>query len=264
MTDIKNDILKQLQRLSLTHDESLVYLELLEGPSTHLRLSRATNVNRTKVYRVIEMLEKRSLVSRRTDDRGVFLTAADPSALEVLLVTQEERMKQQRATLQSLVPTLSLLHNNDSRSFFVRTYEGNEGLKQMCWHELKAKGELVALGNGTIEQCTSDDRWAMKHRERQIAAGYATRDLINSDYTTNELPELASDTLIASKLYKSRLLSPDILKFDNQTVIYNDTVAIYHWKHDQKIGMEIVSPTYADMMRQMFYYYWELGEDPSV
>ncbi|MGH7196305.1 MAG: TrmB family transcriptional regulator [Candidatus Saccharimonadales bacterium] len=264
MSDSTNGLIQQLQSLGLEPDEVKIYLELLSEPSTHLQLSRSTGINRTKVYRVVEELEKQSLVTRRTDDRGTFLVASDPATLEVSLVTKEEELKRQHELLHSLIPTLSHLQNKDSRAFVVRTYEGRAGLKQMCWHELKAKGEVVALGNGTIEQITSDERWALKHREYQIAAGYKTRDLVNFDYTKNELPELASKQLLASGLYSYRILPKEILTFDNQTIVYNDTVAIYHWKHDQRVGVEIISHTYAQMMRQVFEYYWALGTDGQL
>src|SRR5688500_4466321 len=88
--DISNTILEKLYRLGLQSGEAKLYVELLKSPTTHLRLAHATGINRTKVYRLIADLEKRSLVTRRTDDRGTFLVAADPATLEVEVVSQEE------------------------------------------------------------------------------------------------------------------------------------------------------------------------------
>lgn len=255
----KEGILAKIRELDFTADEAKVYFELLRGPNTHLQLSHATGVNRTKVYRIIETLEKRSLVARRTDDRGTFLVATDPATLEVSLVTKQKTLEKQYEVVKQLIPTLNLLQNKSNDALVVRTYEGYAGLKQMCWHELKTKGDVLTLGNGTVEQNSGDVRWAAKHRNRQLALGYKTREILNYDYTTGELPELASEKLINSKLYEYRKLSPDIVRFDGQTVIYNDTVAIYHWKHDEKVGIEIISPTYANMMRQIFTHYWEIA-----
>lgn len=257
--DNKEKLLEQLSRLGLSPDESKVYIELLRGPRTHLQISKETGVNRTKVYRIAEDLQARSLIGRRSDDRGTFLIATDPSALEMSLISQETRLKQQRKALSDVLPMLSKLQREDSRDFTVRTYDGTAGLKQMCWHELKTKGELLAIGNGTIEQIASDEKWAFKHRQRQIEVGYVTRELVNYDYSTSELPELASQQLIESKLYRVRMLAPSVLCIDNQTIIYNDTVAIYHWKQEKKVGTEIISPSYAEMMRQIFEHYWSMA-----
>lgn len=252
-------LLEQLSQLGLSREESKVYIELLRGPRTHLQLSKETGVNRTKVYRIVADLKQRSLVGDRVDDRGVFLIATDPSALEITLISAEERLKQQRTAFQQTLPVLTQIQGNSARDFTVRTYDGIAGLKQMCWHELKAKDELLAMGNGTIEQIASDDAWAFKHRQRQIEAGYVTRELINYDYSTSDLPDLASQHLIESKLYRVRMLAPSVLTIDNQTTIYNDTVAIYHWKQEKKVGIEITSPSYADMMRQIFEHYWNIA-----
>lgn len=253
------ELQNQLCALGLGREEALVYLKLLEGPSTHLQLSRETKVNRTKVYRIIEQLEKRSLVTRRSDDRGVFLVAADPATLEVEIVTKEEAAKQQRLNFNQLLPILTQIQGQDTKAFVVRTYEGQAGLKQMCWHELKTRGELLSLGAGTIEQIVTDNRWATRHRDRQAAAGYKVRELINFDYKL-KLPELVSKKIMTLGLYSYRVLSPELLQFDNQTIIYNDIVAIYHWRYDQKVGIEIISSTYAQMMRQLFNYYWQLAQ----
>lgn len=259
MSNNLNDIMTMLRALEISPEESKIYMELLRGPSTHLQLSRATGVNRTKIYRLVERLQKRSLISRRTDDRGTFLEASDPSALEVQLITQEEELSRQRAALKRLVPMLTQIQGKDMRAFVVQTYEGQEGLKQMCWHELQTKGELLSLGNGTIEQLVGDDRWADQQRERQLTAGYRSRELINWGQDPKALPELTSQKMIEADIYSYRILSPDIITFDSQTIIYNDTVAIYHWKYDQQVGVEITSPTYAQMMRQIFEYYWVLA-----
>lgn len=258
MSDNKDILVAQLESLKLSNEAARIYLELVKEPSTHLRLSHATGVNRTKVYRLVEQLEKRSLVARRTDDRGTFLVAADPATLEVELITQEEALRHQRDTLQQLMQTLTALQTNDSSSFIVRTYEGQAGLKQMCWHELRAKGELLGLGYGTIELIVADDGWAARHRARQLAAQYTIRELVNE--TTNmPMPILADEKIIKSKLYFARSLPSSIISFDNQTIIYNNTVAIYHWKEDQKVGVEIISKSYAAMFRQLFEYYWSMA-----
>jgi sugar-specific transcriptional regulator TrmB len=252
--------LGRLRKLGLDTYEAKIYLELLREPTTHLRLSQITGINRTKVYRLIDNLEKKSLVSRRTDDRGTFLVASDPATLEVAIVNQESKVKQQRAVLSQLLPQLEALISHSSRAFVVRTYEGDEGLKQMCWHELKARGELLGLGGQTIEDLITDHRWAEKHRALAVEAGYTLREIINQDideptFTTNQE---------FMKRYQYRQLPSNQIDFNEQITIYNDTVAIYHWRENQKVGVEIVSKTFTYMMRQMFEYFWRLSSTPTT
>lgn len=256
MNNISNEVSQKLQQIGLDNDETRIYVELLKGPNTHLKLSRATGINRTKVYRIIDNLYKQSLVTRRTDDRGTFLVASDPRTLEIKLVEQEEKIKSQRQAMKNILPDLLVLQQQNEESFFVQAYEGQAGLKQMCWHELKCQGQLLALGNGTIEQLVSDTKCAQRHRIAQKEAGYCSLEITNYDYNQKETANFCDNILIKSHQYEHRKISPKIIEFDGQTIIYNNTVAIYHWKHDKRVGVEIISKTYARMMRQLFYNYW--------
>lgn len=83
MLNNKNSILLQLYRLGLTADEGRVYLALLEQPMSHLELARKTGVNRSKVYRIADELEKRGLITENQDETGKHLLANDPANLRL-------------------------------------------------------------------------------------------------------------------------------------------------------------------------------------
>jgi sugar-specific transcriptional regulator TrmB len=248
-------IVIQLRELGLTSEQAKLYIELLKEPATHLRLAHATGINRTKVYRIIDDLEKRSLVTRRTDDRGSFLVAADPSTLEVELVSKEESLKSQRVAFNSLLPTLQQIKANEASGFIVQTYEGAEGFKQMLWHELKAEGENLIFGSGTIEDLVPDGRWAEKHRAQTVDANYLIRELINPG--EKDKPFTLNEAFMDRYTYRN--IEVDILLLKNQISIYNNTVATYHWRNDQKVGVEVINDNYAAMMRQLFENYWQIA-----
>ena len=252
----KDIIVEQLRTLGLTTEEARLYLELLKEPSTHLRLAHATGINRTEVYRLADDLEKRSLVTRRTDDRGTFLVAADPTTLEVEMVTQEKRIEHQRAAYVSLLPSLEQLKHHDTNGFVVLTYEGVEGFKQMLWHELKTKDENVILGSGTIEDAVPDHAWAEKHRAMTVEAGYSIRELLNPG--EKDKPFTLNDTFMDR--YTHRTIPREVLTLQDQVSVYNDTVSTYHWRDGEKVGFEVISRAYANMMRQVFERYWALAQ----
>lgn len=244
-----------LQKLGLGNEEAKLYLELLEEPSTHLRLAHATGINRTKVYRLVADLEKKSLITRRTDDRGTFLVAADPATLEVELTNHEQQLARQRKALNQLLPALESIRKKESRAFIIHTYEGMEGFKQMLWHELKTKGENVIFGKGTIEDAVPDREWAEKHRAMTVDAGYTIRELLNPG--EKDYPFTLNEQFMHR--YVHRYISADLLALEDQISIYNNTVATYHWRQGEKVGMEVISAPYANMMRQIFEHYWELA-----
>jgi DNA-binding MarR family transcriptional regulator len=253
----KDIILDELRTLGLTTQEGRLYLELLQEPSTHLRLAHATGINRTKVYRLVDDMEKRGLIVRQSDDRGTFLVAAEPSTLEIALVNQEEKLARQKDAYRLLLPTLTHIKADKTHSFTVHTYEGIEGFKQMLWHELKAKGENLIFGGCPIESLVPDGSWAEKHRALTVQAGYTVRELDNpgdkdQPFTQNEA---------YMEHFSRRKLAREVLNLVDQVSIYNDTVATYHWRLEQKVGFEVVSQNYAAMMRQVFEQYWNLSTD---
>jgi hypothetical protein len=260
MSDNKGTILEQLKEIGLTGDEAKIYLRLLEKPSTHLKLSRDTGIARTKVYRIADELSKRSLIAKHTDDRGTFLVAADPATLEVEVATQEARLTKQRSVLNDLLPALDSLASQPSDSqFVVRTYEGERGLKQMWWHELKTKGELLTFGYSTIEMMIPNHRWAEKHRALAVKAGYGIRDLLN-DIATHKPTFTGNEAYL--RRYQCRAIAADILPLNTiQIVTYNDTTAFYHREKGQLIGVEIINHDIALVMRTMFEAYWRQAVD---
>ncbi len=260
MLDNKNTLHDDLKTLGLDEDEIEVYLALLAGQKTALQLSRDTAISRSKVYRIIDALEKRSLVAHHTDDRGSFVAATDPTSLGIALADQESRLQMEQKALARIMPILTAIKNGDETLFAVRTYEGLEGFKQMIWHELKAKGEVLSLGAGTIEDLAPSRRWAEKHRRLSVEAGYRVREIINTEV---DIPTFTNNDDYMEQ-YSCRAISARLLPLDNQFVIYNDTVALYHWRQKKKVGVEIISQTYADTMRNIFEHYWRLAEPHST
>lgn len=255
MSDNKDTIVEQLRLLGLSAPAATIYVELLKEPATHLQLSHSTGINRTKVYRLVDELEKRSLVAPRTDDRGTFLAAAEPEVLEAQLILREEELRQQRTALTQVVPLLQEIRRNDAKLFTVRTYRGVEGFQQMLWHELKAKGEVLIMGGAKAEELVPKRQWCERYRAATITAGYKIRELLNETHWDIPFSEIGA----FGKIYTQKHIPGSVLLLDNHVAVYNDTVATYHWRQGEKVGVEIISKNYASMMRQIFEHYWRMA-----
>jgi hypothetical protein len=199
------------------------------------------------------------LISRRTDDRGTFLVASDPMTLEVELTTKEEKLKSQRIVFEKLIPKLEELKAPSKNRFVVNTYEGKQGFKQMLWHELKAEKETLIFGSGTIEDLVPERRWAENHRAQTVDAKYKIREILNPG--DKKYPFTLNSAFMDR--YTHRFIPKDTLPLANQIVIYNDTVSIYHWREQQKVGVEIINNGHNKMMKSIFEYYWQVALPPS-
>jgi sugar-specific transcriptional regulator TrmB len=260
MMDNKNGILLSLSRLGLSLDQAKVYVCLLEGGSmSHLQIARLTGVNRTKVYRIVDDLESSSLASIETSDAGKTVIAASPKNLEVKLTTEESKLNNKKAVLAQTLPKLNKIFNkkDDELKFTVNTYEGVSGLKQMLWNELKAKGELLGFGSGTIEDLTGSKNWSEKHRAKTVDANYKIREINNR----GKKPINFTENTDFHANFERRYIDENILNIEQQIIIYNDTVSVYHWRDQQKVGFETINKAYADTMRQMFESYWVISKE---
>jgi predicted transcriptional regulator len=258
MSDIKNDILNALIKMDFTESEAVVYYELTRrGPLTHLQLSRITGISRTKIYRIIDKLHTKGVVVQKTDDEGTAIATNGREALELTLITEAERLNDQQKAYERVQPLLSELLANGCPplTFSLRTYDGVTGFKQMLWNELKTQGELLAFGDGTLEDLVVSRNWAEKQRAMTVQKGYRIREIANS-------PIIPTDNRAFTDKITARRINEAILPLRHQIIIYNDTVSIYCWRDGQKTGIEIINQPYAQTMRAVFERYWSLAEPP--
>jgi len=253
ITDVKDG----LRGLGLSDDEIEIYLALVHASSSPLELAQKTGIKRTKVYSLLRALEKRSLIVKISQEEGSRYGVTDPTNLGIEVSEFEALLKERQEAVRQLIPMLSALrgisHGND---FIVRTYEGEEGFKQMLWHELKSQGEQLSFGGGDVEEFISSRVWANRYRERAVEAGYRIREIINSEI---DLPTPIHNKEYLER-YSCRGISARILPLENQIVIYNDTVSIYNWRQEKKTGTEITSKSFANTMRAVFDSFWMLTE----
>ncbi|HSE29448.1 MAG TPA: helix-turn-helix domain-containing protein [Candidatus Saccharimonadales bacterium] len=262
MSDNNDKIVRMMKQYGLSSAEAVIYIELLSGPSTHLKLSRRTGITRSRVYHVVELLEKRGLAVKFMDDTGSFVKASDPNNFEIELTAQEQKLKERRELLNELIPELLSVQKNDSGLFSVKAYEGESGFRQMAWHELKAKNEILCFGYAEVEVLINDHRWSELHRQMTVEAGYKIREIVNYDSKSSIRSFTANDEYL--KRYECRAIPKETVSLSNQIVIYNNVVNTYHWREGVQIGVEIISDSYSQTMRAVFEQFWGLAEPVEI
>lgn len=260
MLNNKTELLTSLRRAGLHGDEAKVYLTLLEQPMTHLELSRKTGVNRSKVYRIADDLQRRSLVSVVTRDEGKILSAGDPSNLEVSIINDENKLKSRRDSLTTTLPDLQHLFKLGGQAqpndFYVTTYSGVDGLKQMLWNELRTTGEICIYAHETLDQL-GGTVWAEKYRSKlaDLEIPHRVIENIEADHVLDK-----TEVEHYKNIYNVRYVDRATLDIKQELTIHNDVVSIYHWNADKngpRVGLEIHSKQFADMQKAMFEQYWD-------
>lgn len=242
----------------MSPDEATVYVELTQGPTTHLKLSRSTGINRTKIYRIVSDLEAQGLVMRRSNDRGTFLVAGDPVSLADRITADEASVAERRAAFDRANALLAMVPARDGQEFAIHAYEGVDGMKQMQWHELTSRGVLRAFGFLRFEDLANSRRWAEEFRSRIAEAGYETRELITR--LPSGIDSSFTDNRVYLQRYTARRLVDTVLPIQTPMAIYNDTVAIYQLERRRRFGLEIIHRGFARTMTSIFDHYWAMAE----
>lgn len=242
-------------QLGYENDIADVYLALYGGGATSIsRLSRAVNIERTRVYRLLNVLQSIQMVETETHYKRSIVKAAPISNLRILVAKKEQEVAALRGQLQIVEETLGkdTLIAHGTR---VQFYSGNHGLKQMLWNELRATGEIVGYAHRIFEEGVGKDlilSWAEEFEKRKLRA----RLLTGTDWVSSWKGAGAkgSGQRVGGIAYHK--LSPEIFAINHARDIYNDTVAYFQWVNGDIFGFEIYNQQIADAERQIFEGFW--------
>lgn len=123
------DVEELLSRIGLTEGESRVYLALLElGESSIGAIIREAQVSNSKVYNIIERLQKKGLASTVVKRGLKSFAAADPSRLEDMLGEKERELAATKKSLTDALPKLEEMKRLGPAEE-MRVFEGVRGVK---------------------------------------------------------------------------------------------------------------------------------------
>lgn len=253
MSEIKDTTILLLTQFGVSELEAKIYLDILSGRGdTALAISRQLKITRTKVYRLLDNLIAKGLVITRLGDRGARFTAVAPDQLDILLSDREHELDK----LKSILPTLqtqltNLIPRGPSPKSQVLYYHGIDGLKQVTYNSLRAKGELLTYELSTMN-AFMNNKESEKLRERFVEHKIHIRTLTNS----TSLDAWTNVSEMVEKYWEIRHLDAKNNPFQFEILIYNNVYCMYRYAGDEIFCVEIHSQELADMQRQLFEYIW--------
>lgn len=255
------NIKQKLNLLGLTDKQTEIYLLLLkQGATSLLQLSRLSAINRTTIYRVVEDLKKINLIEEILDDRGVKVKAVKPENLQLLLAQKETELTNLKTNLPGLINDLSAIKDQPSQSTQVIYFRGLNGLKQLLWNILKAKGESVGYGYADWNQSIGRE-FAEKLRAERVKRKIYDREIQNDD----QAGPMSDWTKIKdyNQIYQARYLPRKIIDIKHDTYIYNDVFAFYYFTGGEMFGIEIHNAEIAKTQKQIFEVLWKIAKPYS-
>ena len=253
----KSIIIKFLSDLGLTQEEIKLYLILVEkGSLTILELSRIANINRTHVYRLVEIMRKKGFLEEIIEEYRQLVKAVDIHQLDFLIKEKERQssfLREVFPQMNMLVSQQKILQQPTTKVVF---YRGIEGIKQMGWNTLQAKKEVLGFTYRRYSEIVGE-KFTYKWYEEMLARKIYFREIYSDTYLKSLKTSL---TISKDPRFQQRYISSKILDINHQSDIYNNVVTHYNWYEGEIFGVEIYNEKVAQMQKQIFNLVWKMAK----
>jgi sugar-specific transcriptional regulator TrmB len=244
---MKNKVKKLLLELDFSEKEVEIFIVLLENGSVKASdISKITDLNRTTVYDLLEVLMKRGLISKYKKQSATYFNVHDPK----LLISYLEREKNEKATqiekqkkkVEAMMPEIvGLMNFSKKERPQVRFFEGEKGMREAYEDTLSSKETILAYAN--VE--------TMHEALPNFFPEYYKRRARKKIYIKAILPknELSKQRALADQqeMRETRFLPEDKMTFSPEINLYNNKMLIASWK--ERMAIIIESKELVDLMK---------------
>lgn len=252
MSEKIDTILQALKEFGMTDEEAGIYLSIhAYKADTALKLSRNMKLPRTTVYRLLDNLIAKGFVLTRLGERGTRYTTLPIEDFGFILESKELELAQLKKKLPDLADLVKVVSGAEQDKQQVTYYHSVEGIKQVTYNSLKAKGELLTFEVGTMNSFM-DREESEQYRRRFVENKIHIRTLTNSSY----IEPWTNITEMVNKYWEIRYIAPITKPFEFEILIYNDIYAMYRYLGSEIFCVEIQSAQLAQMQKQLFEYLW--------
>ena len=242
-------MLAELQKIGLTTEEARMYLACLEingGPVSVI--ARKAGVHRVSCYHTLENLLAKRLLSQYNKN-GVKCFAPEPP--QQLMKMAEEKVN----ITKSLLPELLSLTSAIGFKPKIRFYEGKEGVERVFNESLTAKREI--LGYTNLKNVTEFfPEFFTAYTHAKLKKGIKTRYLSPTTVDTVHVLDKFLPATYDPNLLEILLVNKNQFLFENEVLIFGNSVGIVSLNSDELLGLIVESATFARTMKAVFDLAW--------
>lgn len=241
--------MSELLKIGLSDEEARVYLACLEiGGGPVSVIARKAGANRVSCYYTIDNLLQKKLLSQYNKN-GVKCFAPEPP--EQLLRITEERMN----LAKSLMPELKSLISTSAFKPKIRFYEGRDGVEKVFMESLTAKREI--LGYTNLKLVTEFfPEFFRNYTHTKLKKNIKTRYLSPTTVETVHILDAFLPKTYDANLLEILLVNKNQFLFENEVLIFGNSVGIVSLNTDELLGLIVESPTFARTMKAVFDLAW--------
>jgi len=245
-----------LKKIGFNEKESLVYIQLVRmGSLSASVLATKTEINRTTVYDIIEVLVKRGLISSFQKNGITYFKALDPRELinyiEREKIEHIKELDKQQKIIKDILPELISLENPESTKPKVTFFEGEKGMRQAYEDTLTSSEEILAYANVEEMHKGLPNFFPEYYERRGIQKNIHIKCIAPDNKMSVERQKKDK-----SENREMILIPKERYEFSPEINIYDDKVLIASWK--EKMAIIIKSKEIADFHKKMYKLSWNL------
>lgn len=248
--------IKELEKIGLTKNESILYLTLLKNPSiTSGTLVKKSNLNSGRIYDILEMLKNKGLTSETNINNVRHFSASPPEKLLEYHNKKKEEILKNEKYLINLIPELNKIKNEKNKETKVIVYTGMNGLITSSMEAtklLKENDEVMAFGlTGSKPEKISNfwRKWTKFVNKKNLSIKYIFSDNDNRHFDkTKEIGRA-----------KCRILPADTpFSID---IFGDEAVVLYHVKDEPITSILIYDKDAVKTFKTIFEFLWSMAKE---
>jgi sugar-specific transcriptional regulator TrmB len=242
-----NTLIETLIDFGLSEKEAKVYVSLLELEiATVGEIAKKSDINRSSVYVVLELLKKRGFVTTSGDKTVLHYIAVSP---EVILKNAEDLAVKQneiRRKIDDIIPELNALHKDTKIKPKIRVFEGKQGLINAFEDSLKCKEKLMRVSSSIENVFKIVPEYFPGYMERRKKLGIKMIGIHPNDAISQQL--IKAEPI---NIDTSILIPRDKYNFSADLAIYDNKIA-YTSAEKGGIAVIIEIKEMSDVMKSIF------------
>lgn len=251
------NLLEQIKKIGFQDNEAKVYLALLElGRATVTEIGKATGMNRTTGYDILERLCLNGVANRTTVGKKHMYLAEPPIRLKQYLTNKKHTIENNLEKLDNFLPDLRSLYKTDLKPG-IKFFEGRVGIKNIYADALTAKSPIYSILDA--EQYLPEfDQFGKDHAKQRTALKVKGRYLVRRSQKAQEF----WDTTYKNKPAKQKITEYRWLDYDfafspaAEVMIFDDKVIGVLFKPGENFAFEIQSESFANSLKVLFEIVW--------
>lgn len=233
-------ITELLKTLGLQKQESAIYLAILEkGTASITDITKATNLHRPTVYKILPILTKKNLVSNSVHGKRTLYVAESPHRLKTLA-------EQVSTELDKVLPDLVGMYDNRNPRPKIKFYEGEKVISWVYEDVLATckKGDIFYRYESPKDYVKNDRYLPPGYFERICHKKEIQKFVITNEKTIKTKPK------VIERISHFVPAQYDLFEYDITQIVYNNKVAFVDF--NTNTAWIIENATFAKFQRQIF------------